>query len=82
MANYNTLQALVHTYSPHFVSFLDEEQWELSGSSTLDTVGRRLRSKNLDTTGFLQQQMIGELYTPYRIWHHHFRLKRRGHQPK
>jgi hypothetical protein len=28
MANYNTLEALVHTWSPRFVSFLDEEQWE------------------------------------------------------
>jgi hypothetical protein len=28
MANYNTLEALVRTWSPRFVSFLDEEQWE------------------------------------------------------
>jgi hypothetical protein len=28
MANYNTLKALVHTRSPRFVSFLDEEQQE------------------------------------------------------
>jgi hypothetical protein len=28
MTNYNTLEALVHTWSPHFVPFLDEEQWE------------------------------------------------------
>jgi hypothetical protein len=28
MATYNTLEALVHTSSPHFVPFLDEEQWE------------------------------------------------------
>jgi hypothetical protein len=28
MANYNTLQALVRTWSPHFVLFLDEEQWK------------------------------------------------------
>jgi hypothetical protein len=28
MANFNTLEALVHTWSPRFVSFLDEEQWE------------------------------------------------------
>jgi hypothetical protein len=28
MATYNTLEALVHTWSPHFVPFLDEEQWE------------------------------------------------------
>jgi hypothetical protein len=25
---YNTLEALVRTWSPHFVPFLDEEQWE------------------------------------------------------
>jgi hypothetical protein len=31
MINYNTLEALVHTWSPHFVPFLDEEQWELYG---------------------------------------------------
>jgi hypothetical protein len=28
MTNYNTLEALVHTWSPRFVPFLDEEQWE------------------------------------------------------
>jgi hypothetical protein len=28
MANHNTLEALVHTWSLHFVPFLDEEQWE------------------------------------------------------
>jgi hypothetical protein len=28
MATYNTLDALVHTWSPRFVAFLDEEQWE------------------------------------------------------
>jgi hypothetical protein len=28
MATYNTLDALVRTWSPHFVPFLDEEQWE------------------------------------------------------
>jgi hypothetical protein len=28
MATYNTLEALVRTWSPRFVSFLDEEQWE------------------------------------------------------
>jgi hypothetical protein len=28
MATYNTLDALVHTWSPRFVLFLDEEQWE------------------------------------------------------
>jgi hypothetical protein len=28
MANYNTLQSLVRTWSPCFVPFLDEEQWE------------------------------------------------------
>ena len=28
MANYNTLEALVRTWSPRFVLFLDEEQWE------------------------------------------------------
>jgi hypothetical protein len=28
MANCNTLQALVRTWSPHFVVFLDEQQWE------------------------------------------------------
>jgi hypothetical protein len=28
MATYNTLEALVRTWSPLFVSFLDEEQWE------------------------------------------------------
>jgi hypothetical protein len=28
MATYNTLEALVRTWSPHFVPFLDEEQWE------------------------------------------------------
>jgi hypothetical protein len=28
MATYNTLEALVHTWSPRFVLFLDEEQWE------------------------------------------------------
>jgi hypothetical protein len=27
-AMYNTLEALVRTWSPHFVPFLDEEQWE------------------------------------------------------
>jgi hypothetical protein len=27
MAICNTLEALVRTWSPHFVSFLDEEQW-------------------------------------------------------
>jgi hypothetical protein len=26
MATYNTLEALVRTWSPHFVPFLDEEQ--------------------------------------------------------
>jgi hypothetical protein len=31
MATYNTLEALVHTWSPHFVSFLDKEQWEPYG---------------------------------------------------
>jgi hypothetical protein len=28
LANYNTFQALICTWSPHFVPFLDEEQWE------------------------------------------------------
>jgi hypothetical protein len=28
MATYNTLEVLVCTWSPHFVPFLDEEQWE------------------------------------------------------
>jgi hypothetical protein len=28
MATYNTLEALVHTWSPHFIPFLDEEQWK------------------------------------------------------
>jgi hypothetical protein len=28
MANYNTLEALVQTWSPRFVLFLVEEQWE------------------------------------------------------
>jgi hypothetical protein len=28
MANYNTLKALVHTWSPRFVLFFDQEQWE------------------------------------------------------
>jgi hypothetical protein len=28
MANYTTLEALVETWSPRFVSFFDEEQWE------------------------------------------------------
>jgi hypothetical protein len=28
MATYNTLEVLVHTWSPHFVPFLDEEQCE------------------------------------------------------
>jgi hypothetical protein len=28
MATYNTLKALVCTWSPRFVPFLDEEQWE------------------------------------------------------
>jgi hypothetical protein len=28
MATYNNLDVLVHTWSPHFVPFLDEEQWE------------------------------------------------------
>jgi hypothetical protein len=28
MATYNTLEALVHTWSPRFVPFLDEKQWE------------------------------------------------------
>jgi hypothetical protein len=28
MANYNTLEALVHNWSPRFVPFLDEGQWE------------------------------------------------------
>jgi hypothetical protein len=28
MATYNTLDVLVRTWSPHFVPFLDEEQWE------------------------------------------------------
>jgi hypothetical protein len=28
MATYNTLEALVHTWSPRFISFLDEEQRE------------------------------------------------------
>jgi hypothetical protein len=28
MATYKTLEALVHTWSPHFVPFLGEEQWE------------------------------------------------------
>jgi hypothetical protein len=28
MATYNTLEVLVHTWSPRFVPFLDEEQWE------------------------------------------------------
>jgi hypothetical protein len=28
MATYNTLEALVRTWSPRFVPFLDEEQWE------------------------------------------------------
>jgi hypothetical protein len=28
MATYNTLKALVCTWSPRFVLFLDEEQWE------------------------------------------------------
>jgi hypothetical protein len=28
MATYNTLEALVRTWSAHFVPFLDEEQWE------------------------------------------------------
>jgi steroid 5-alpha reductase family enzyme len=28
MANYNILEALVHTWSPRFVLFLDKEQWE------------------------------------------------------
>jgi hypothetical protein len=28
VANYNTLEALVHTWSPLFVPFLDEEHWE------------------------------------------------------
>jgi hypothetical protein len=28
MATYNTLEALVRTWSSHFVPFLDEEQWE------------------------------------------------------
>jgi hypothetical protein len=29
MTTYNTLEELVHTWSPRFVPFLDEEQWEL-----------------------------------------------------
>jgi hypothetical protein len=28
MPTYNTLEALVHTWSPRFVPFLDKEQWE------------------------------------------------------
>jgi hypothetical protein len=28
MTNYTTLEALVRTWSPHFVPFLGEEQWE------------------------------------------------------
>jgi hypothetical protein len=28
MVTYNTLDALVRTWSPRFVAFLDEEQWE------------------------------------------------------
>jgi hypothetical protein len=28
MATYNTLERVVHTWSPCFVPFLDEEQWE------------------------------------------------------
>jgi hypothetical protein len=28
MTNYNTLEALVHTWSPRFVPFLDEDQCE------------------------------------------------------
>jgi hypothetical protein len=28
MATYNTFEALVRTWSPRFVMFLDEEQWE------------------------------------------------------
>jgi hypothetical protein len=54
----------------------------LSGSSNPGTVGHRLLSKILDTAGSLEQQMTGEPYTPYQIWPHHSRLKRRGHQPK
>jgi hypothetical protein len=35
----------------------------LSGSNTLSTMGSWLWPKNLDTTGSLQQQMVGEPYT-------------------
>jgi hypothetical protein len=33
-------------------------------------------------TGSLQRQTTEKPYTPYRIMPHHYRLKRRGHQPK
>jgi hypothetical protein len=56
--------------------------WELLGSSTLGTMGHRLKPKILDTTDSLQLQMAGEPYTPYWIWPHHSKLKTRGHQPK
>jgi hypothetical protein len=36
-----------------------------SRSSTLDTAGRQLWPKILDTAGSLQCQMSGELYTSY-----------------
>jgi hypothetical protein len=54
----------------------------LSVSCTPSTVGRRLRPKILDMIGSFQQKMAGEPYTPYQIWLHHSRLKRRDHQPK
>jgi hypothetical protein len=34
MAIYTTLEALVQTWPPQFVSFLDEEQWEMYNGST------------------------------------------------
>jgi hypothetical protein len=54
----------------------------LSVSSTLGTAGCRLQPKSLDTTNYLQRQMVGESITPCKRWTHHSWMKRRGHHTK
>jgi hypothetical protein len=70
----NPMAAPVVTYEYIFCLSLSDQlrpptQWKaqglLSGSSTPDTVGHRLRPKILDMTYSLQQQMARESYALY-----------------
>jgi hypothetical protein len=54
----------------------------LSGFHTPGTMGCWLRPTNQDTTDSLLWQIAMDPSTPYRIWAHHFSLKRMDQQPK